>query len=72
VHPLRLRNATPWFKPICSDNAQNSDCETPVIVVTGTGDTALLAGADRDNVATILKKPVSPDVLLAAVSEALG
>lgn len=54
------------------DALQNIACETPVIVVTGTDDAALLAGADRDNVATILKKPVSPDVLLAAVSEALG
>ena len=53
------------------DALQNSDCETPVIVVTGTDNTALLAGADRDNVAAVLKKPISADALLAAVAEAL-
>ena len=46
-------------------------CKTPVIVVTGTNDTALLAGAERDNVTAVLKKPVDPDALHAAVVGAL-
>jgi DNA-binding NarL/FixJ family response regulator len=44
---------------------------TPVIVVTGTDNAALLADADCDIVGAILKKPIGPDALLAAVDEAL-
>ena len=47
------------------------DCKMPVIVVTGTNDAALLAGADRDFVTAVLKKPIGPDALLAAVAGAL-
>ena len=47
------------------------DCKMPVIVVTGTDDAALLAAAERDIVSTILKKPIGPDALLAAVAGAL-
>ena len=44
---------------------------TSVIVVTGTDNAALLADADCDIVVAILKKPIGPDALLAAVDEAL-
>lgn len=45
---------------------------TPVLVVTGTDNTSLLADADRDIVAAILKKPIGPNALLAAVDGALS
>lgn len=45
--------------------------DTPVIVVTGTNDQALLAEVDRGNVVAIIKKPVGPDILRSAVSDAL-
>lgn len=44
---------------------------TPVLVVTGTDNIALLAAAKRDIVAAILKKPIGPDALLAAVAGTL-
>ena len=51
---------------------QDLGCKSPVIiVVTGTDDAALLAGADRDFVTAVLKKPIGPDALLAAVAGAL-
>jgi AmiR/NasT family two-component response regulator len=51
---------------------QDLGWKTPVIIViTGTDNPALLAGADRDIVTAILKKPIGPDALLAAVAEAL-
>jgi two-component system response regulator FixJ len=50
---------------------QDLGCKMPVIVVTGTDDAALLAAADCDMVSTILKKPIGPDALLAAVAEVL-
>jgi two-component system response regulator FixJ len=53
------------------DAMQALGCKTPVIVVTGTDDDVLLAGADRDIVTAILKKPTGPDALLAAVARAL-
>jgi len=54
------------------DALQNIARATPVIVITGTDNSALLAAADRDIVTAILKKPTGPDVLLAAVAEALS
>lgn len=53
------------------DALQDTTCATPVIVVTGTDNSALLADADRDIVKAILKKPIGPDALLAAVAAAL-
>ena len=53
------------------DAMQERGCKTSVTVVTGTDNPALLAAADHDIVVAILKKPVGPDVLLAAVAEAL-
>jgi len=53
------------------DAIEDVACNTPVIVVSGTDNEALLAGADHDIVAAVLKKPISPDALLAAVAEAL-
>jgi two-component system response regulator FixJ len=54
------------------DAMQDLSCKMPVVlVVTGTNNTALLADADRDFVTAILKKPVGPDELLAAVAGAL-
>jgi FixJ family two-component response regulator len=53
------------------DELRNSACATPVIVVTGTGDAALLAAAERTAVTAVLKKPISPDALLSAVNDAL-
>ena len=53
------------------DALQDLACKTPVIVITGTNQTALLADADRDNVVAILKKPVGSNALLAAVAGAL-
>jgi len=50
---------------------QDLGCKMPVIVVTGTVDAALLAATDRDLVSAILKKPIGPDALLAAVAAAL-
>lgn len=51
---------------------QDLGCKSPVIiVVTGTGNAALLADADRDFVTAVLKKPIGPDALLAAVAGAL-
>ncbi len=50
---------------------QDLDCKTPVIVITGTNDKALLAAADHDIVAAVLKKPVGPDALCTAVAGAL-
>jgi FixJ family two-component response regulator len=53
------------------DAMQDLGWKTPVIIViTGTANPALLAGADRDIVTTILKKPIGPDALLAALAEA--
>lgn len=54
------------------DTMEGVACNTPVIVVSGTDNEALLASADRDFVTTILKKPVGPNELLAAVTGALG
>ncbi|MEE8577603.1 MAG: response regulator [candidate division Zixibacteria bacterium] len=54
------------------DALQDTARATPVIVVTGTDNPALLADADRDIVTTILNKPIGPDVLLAAVDGALS
>ena len=54
------------------DAIQDLGCKSPVIiVVTGTNNSALLANADRDFVTAILKKPIGPDALLAAVAAAL-
>ena len=44
---------------------------TPVIVVTGTDNAAMLADANCGIVVAILKKPIGPDALLAAVDETL-
>ena len=54
------------------DAMHDMGCRTPVIVVSGTHDRALLAGADRDMVTAIVKKPVGSDRLLAAIAEALS
>ena len=53
------------------DAMQKVGCRTHVIVITGTDNAALLAAADRDIVAAVLKKPIGPDALLAAVVGAL-
>jgi len=47
-------------------------CNTPVIVVSGTHNATMLADADCDNVAAILKKPIGSNALLAAVDGALS
>jgi len=50
---------------------QDLGCKSPVIiVVTGTNNAVLLADADRDFVTGVLKKPIGPDALLAAVAGA--
>jgi FixJ family two-component response regulator len=54
------------------DQLQNLACTTPVVVVTGTSDAALLRAAERDIVIAILKKPIGPDELLASVAKALS
>lgn len=48
-----------------------ANCTTPVIVVTGADADVLLASVETDNVAAILKKPIGPDLLLAAVADAV-
>jgi FixJ family two-component response regulator len=54
------------------DQLQNLACTTPVVVVTGTSDAALLRAAERDIVIAILKKPIGPDELLLSVAKALS
>lgn len=54
------------------DALQDIARATPVVVVTGTDNSALLGAAERDIVVAILKKPIGPDALLAAVARALG
>ena len=51
---------------------QNLACTTPVVVVTGTNDAALLQAAERDMVIAILKKPIGPNELLLSVAKALS
>ena len=54
------------------DQLQNLACTTPVVVVTGTNDAALLQGAERDTVIAILKKPIGHRELLLSVAKALS
>ncbi len=54
------------------DQLQNLACTTPVVVVTGTNDAALLQAAERDMVIAILKKPIGPNELLLSVAKALS
>jgi FixJ family two-component response regulator len=54
------------------DQLQNLACTTPVVVVTGTNNAALLQAAQRDMVIAILKKPIGPNELLASVAKALS
>ena len=51
---------------------QSSNCTTPVLVITGTQNPALLEAARQGNASAVLKKSIGEDTLLAAVAQAIG
>jgi CheY-like chemotaxis protein len=51
---------------------QNSNCATPVLVITGTQNPALLEAARQSNISAVLQKPIGKDALLAAVAQAVS
>ena len=51
---------------------QNSDCTTPVLVISGTQNPALLEAARQSNISAVLKKPIGENALLAAVAQAVS
>jgi len=53
-------------------NQDDAATELPVIVITGRGDPGTRARAERLGVLAFLDKPVSSDILLANIKQALG
>lgn len=51
---------------------QISNCTTPVLIISGTQNPALLEAARQNNISAVLKKPIGEDALLAAVAQAVS
>ncbi len=52
--------------------SRSSDCDLPVIMITGRADALTRARAERMGVLAFLEKPLSDDALLANIRVALG